>query len=259
MIKQPSKLSQLLGIFLMICSGWSTVDAKELSMVTVDWAPYYGSEMEGGGVITVLAQAAFQLKGYKATVTFVPWKRALNKVLLGEKDVLLGAYFTKQRAKDYAFSDPFYDVEVGLVALQSLGVTHYSKLEELKPYTIGVSRGWAYSEEFDTAEYLNKEDATNQIFNIRKLFKNRIDLMAVAFGIFRYEVSKLKTFTLKDVVFIQPPLQTSSLHLMMSLQKPGHEKILEDFNEGLAEIRANGTYDQILEKFGFLMDLQAEL
>lgn len=240
-----------IGLIFMICQLWISAEARDISMVTVDWSPYYGGEMEDDGVITVIVKKAFQKAGHNASIKFIPWKRAMFEVERGRYDIVMGAYFNEDRAKKFNYSDPIYDIDVGLVALKSLGVTKYSKLEDLKPYKIGVSRGWINGKEFDEADYLKKETVTNQILNIRKLFKKRVDIISVAFGIFRYEVSKLKEYTLDDVVFIQPPLMKNSLYLIMSLKKDDHKKIIGDFNRELEKMKKDGTYLKILNKYGF--------
>ncbi|WP_028863815.1 substrate-binding periplasmic protein [Psychromonas aquimarina] len=238
-------------VTFMFFSCFATLNAKELSMVTVDWAPFYGSEMPDNGVITVIVKAAFQRSSIDSSVKFIPWKRALKEVENGISDVLMGAYYTNERNRTYLYSDPIYDIRVGLVALKSLGLEHYTKLQDLIPYTIGVSRGWANSEEFDQADYLNKKGATNQILNVRKLFKKRIDMISISFDVFRYEVAAMSTHTLDEIVFIQPPLQVSAIHLMISRQNPDKEKIIDAFNLGLAAIKQDGTYDKILKEYGF--------
>lgn len=243
------KLLSLSLLSLLLVLGSS--HGRDVSMVTVDWAPYYGGELPDDGVITVLVKKAFERVGHNATITFVPWKRALQSVERGQDDIVMGAYYNEERKKTYYYSDPFYGIEVGLVALKELGLTQYSSLQDLKPYKIGVSRGFTNGEEFDSADYLQTEEANNQVLNIRKLFAKRVDLITIAFGIYRYEVYKLKGASLDQTVFLDPPLMKNSLYLMMSLKVPDHKEVIGDFNRGLAMIKKDGTYDKVLQDFGF--------
>ncbi len=245
------KWIKFITLLVLVSFQWSSLEARDIKMTTVDWPPYYGAEMEDNGVITVIVKAAFEKVGHNASIKFMPWKRALKETKEGIYDVAMGGYHTEERAKTYLFSDPFYDIDVGFVALKTAGITNYSKLEDLKKYKIGISRGWANSKEFDEADFLNKEEATNQIINIRKLFKKRIDMLTIAFGIFRYEVSKMKEHSVDDVAFVQPPLSKNSLYLLVSRAKSDHAKIAEDFNKGLKTIKEDGSYDKILKKYGF--------
>ncbi len=245
------RLCRLQLIIFIFSSCLTMINAKELTMVTVDWAPYYGSEMSNNGVITVIVKTAFQRSGIEASIKFIPWKRAMKEVEIGKSDMLLGVYYTDKRNKTYLYSEPIYDIHVGLVALKSLGISQFEKLLDLIPYSIGVSRGWSNSKEFDQADYLNKQGATNQILNVRKLFKKRIDMISISFDVFRYEVATTSDNDLNEVVFIEPALQISTIHLATSRNNPDKENVINAFNKGLAEIKQDGTYDKILKQYGF--------
>eukprot|EP00494_Astrolonche_serrata_P006718 UN06743 len=80
----------------------------------------------------------------------------------------MGAYYNDDRAKTYHMSDPFYQIKLGLIARRDVGIQQYNNLQELAPYRIGVSRGYANSEEFDAADFLNKDVAKGPTINIQK-------------------------------------------------------------------------------------------
>ncbi|CCN36409.1 putative ABC-type amino acid transport/signal transduction systems, periplasmic component [Vibrio nigripulchritudo MADA3029] len=236
--------------FIFACSFFSVgAHARTVKMVTVDWAPFYGSELKRNGVVTAIVQEAFLRSHYSSSIRFTPWKRALAVVEKGEYDVAMGGYYSEERAEKYFYSDPIFNVDVGLVALNKLGVKHYESLEDLKPYRIGVSLGWANGKEFDSADYLTKEEASNQILNVRKLFRERVDMIAVSFAVFRYEARALSHSKLDDVVYIQPPLSRSPLYLLVSKNIPDGQEVVHAFNKGLSELRADGTYDALLKEF----------
>jgi polar amino acid transport system substrate-binding protein len=85
--------------------------------------------------------------------------------------VLLGAYYTDERAKTYMANDPIYTDRVGIVARKGVDIEKFSSLRELEGYTIGYGRGYSINEEFDNAGYLNKIAAKNQVLNLRKFYK----------------------------------------------------------------------------------------
>jgi polar amino acid transport system substrate-binding protein len=239
----------LVCVFLLYSA--STTTARDISMVTTEWSPYYGSKLKNGGVITELVVAAFKKVKHSASIQYFPWKRALHLVRRRRSDLVMGAYYTKKRATIYYFSAPFYRVTVGLVALKEKEITKYSSLRDLTFYRIGIANGWANSKEFDTANYLRKDKATSQLLNIRKLFNNRVDMIAISFGVFKYEISQMKRYNISKVVFLSPALAQNTLHLMMSKKIEDHQQIIKDFNQGLKIIKRNGTYKRILAKHGF--------
>jgi len=225
--------------------------AKEVRMVTVDWAPFYSSELKEDGVVTVIAKEAFKRAGYDASIRFVPWRRALSLVESGEYDAVMGAYYNDERAQKYIYSEPMFDVEVGLVTLNSLGITQYKNLRELSPYKIGVSLGWANGDEFDRASYLDKQEASNQILNVRKLFRGRVDMIAIAYAVFRHEAMTMYPDKIGDAVYLNPPLMVAPLYIMASRNIENGHTLMDDFNQGLQQLKQDGSYKQILSRFGY--------
>ena len=232
---------------LLVFTLVPAAQAREISMLTVEWAPHYGSELPEEGLTTAIVKAAFRAGGHVSEVDFIPWTRALKEVEEGKADIVMGAYRNKEREQTYIFSDPIYFLQLGLIARPGLGVTRYDSLRELAPYSIGISRGFANSEEFDAANYLNKHVASFPNLNIRKLFRGRIDMAVMNFDLFRYEARK-EGFCIGDVEFVEPPLETHGLYLMASRNIADGNKIIADFNRGLVKIRQNGEFDRIVNR-----------
>ncbi len=243
---QLKYLRAILILTVVILAG--TAQARDISMLTVEWAPHYGSELPEKGLTTAIVKAAFKAEGHSSDVDFIPWERALKEVEEGKSDVVMGAYHSEERENSYIFSEPIYFLELGLIARPGLGMSRYNSLRDLTPYSIGISRGFANSEEFDAANYLDKQAATFPNLNIRKLFRGRIDMAVMNFDLFRYEAKK-EGFCISDVEFMEPPFETHGLYLMASRQIPDGEKIIRDFNRGLNKIRKSGEFDRIVGRF----------
>ncbi len=224
-------------------------EARRVIMATVPWAPFYDPGLEDDGFISEISRAAFSAAGHEAELEFMPWARAMLEVRQGDRHVLMGAYYTEERAETYIASDRIYTTSVGLVALQGLGVDSYDELRDLSEYTIGYGRGWATTDEFDNAEYLDKEAADNNVLNVRKLYAGRIDMIAMNFDRFS-KIAEDEGFDPDEAVFLEPPLQSSGLYVMASRAIDDPETLIEEFNEGLKAIRENGRYDEIVERFG---------
>ncbi len=239
--------SSLLALLLLAVSS-NAAHSRDISMLTVEWAPHYGSELPEQGLTTAIVKAAFKAGGHSSSVDFIPWARALKEVEEGKADIVMGAYHNKEREQTYIFSDPIYFLELGLIARPGLGVNRYQSLQDLAPYSIGVSRGFANSEEFDAASYLDKQVATFPNLNIRKLFRGRIDMAVMNFDLFRYEAKK-EGFCISDVEFMEPPLETHGLYLMASRNINDGDQIIQDFNRGLDQIRRTSEFDRIVGRF----------
>jgi len=246
--RQRSRWAPALVLMLALVP-YSAAHAQKVQMCTVPWAPFYGPDLQGKGFITAISKAAFEQVGHEARVEFMPWARGMLEVKQGDRDLVMGAYYSDERAQTYTFSEIIYKTKVGLIALDSLGVDSYESLNDLTDYTIGYGRGWATTEEFDNADYLNKEPAKNNVLNVRKLYAGRIDMIAMNFDRFN-RIVREEGLDPDRAVFLDPALKTSGLYLMFSEAKDGYQQLVDDFNNGLRQIRDNGTYDAIRERYG---------
>ncbi|MCJ8297503.1 MAG: transporter substrate-binding domain-containing protein [Pseudomonadales bacterium] len=238
----------IFALYLMMLSNnsWS----QNIKMVTTEWEPYYSSNLEAGGVVTAVVVAAFKKVGHETTINWYPWSRALKIVEYGGADVVMGAYYSEERTEKYYFSDPFFSIDVGLIALKNLGIDHYKSLKSLAPYTIGAVRGWVYTDEFDSANFLKKQLTVNQVMSIRMLFAGRIDMVVASIPVFIHETRHIPKHEIKETIVLKPLLDSRSLYLMFSKKNNNSLTLLEDFNRGLSEIRADGTLEKIISRYG---------
>lgn len=242
-------MKALLPLVLLLCSF--TAHSRTISMETVAWEPFYSDTLLNNGIINEIVDSAFQRSGHTTTIQFFSWRRAMQNVKIGNTDVLLGAYYTEERDQDYRFSRPIFDIDIGLIALKELGIVQYDSLNDLKRYTIGVGDNWSYGEEFDAATHLKKEPVISSTQNVRKLFRNRVDLIAMAIPVFKYEYNQIRRNKKNNVVILRPLLASQPIYIMVGRALPDGEKIIADFNRGLDAIIKDGTYDYLLKKHGF--------
>lgn len=238
----------VLGCLLVALPAWG--QSKKLVFATVEWEPYYGPKLKNDGFITEITKAAFKHSGYDVEVKFMNWNRALERAKQGKFDGVMGAYYNDERAEVFEYSEPIGTADVVLFSQKGKNIS-YQSLEDLKPYKIGVLRGYANTEEFDKADFLKKEVAEKADLNIRKLARGRLDLFVGSKAVNLYLIqTKYPDFVGKfDVV--EPPLSTNSLYNIISKKIKGSAQIKADFDKGLKAIQENGTYDEILKSHGF--------
>lgn len=225
--------------------------AAERSVVIViePWAPFADPGLERDGFLSALTRAAFAAAGYETRIEFLPWARALLEVKQGDRQVLMGAYYTPERAEVYWYSDPVYETRVGFIALDDFPVDSYDELRDLEGHTIGTGRGFANSEAFDSADYLDKEIVKDQVLNLRKLYNGRVDMVTGSFDRVPF-TAREEGHDISRLKYIEPPLKTHTIHVGISRALDDGERIRDDFNRGLERIRANGTYQSILDAVG---------
>ena len=62
-----------------------------------------------------------------------------------------------------------------------------------------------------------------------------------------YEIDQM--VVAKELTIIRNPFTTRGMRIGVSRQNPNHEKIIAAFNESIAEMREDGSYNAILATF----------
>ena len=133
---------------------------------------------------------------------------------------------------------------------------HFTSLKDLVGLHIGVGRGYAYTSEFDSADYLTKKPVVKLSQNLEKLALKRIDLVlsdqliAMYYMNLRLENPELNS----DFEFIAPAMSQTPLYFGISKKNPRHKEIIQQFNQFLSEIKSDGTYEGIFNRHGYAFD-----
>ena len=226
-------------------------EVKTFSLITGPWYPYIGDKLKNQGWTMEVAKAALESQGYVVTLRLVPWQRAMAESKLGSADALFLSYYVKEREQWYVFSDALGQARAGFFALKSRHI-RFKTLQDLKGFTMGLTRGAAVSPEFDSATFLKKEETADDLGSIRKLLKGRIDLFAGPELVGKHLMKvELMVAQQEKVEFLEPALATHNLYAAISKKADNYQQKLRDFNIGLKTIKKNGQYKKILKSHGF--------
>jgi polar amino acid transport system substrate-binding protein len=243
-----------LCLFLTTFGSQVCADDKKIVLAhETSWAPHYGKTLEQGGYTVEIIREALKRVGYTLEIIWLPWKKAQVKAARGVYDGLGASYYTEERATKFAYSDPIADTEVVFFKRTEDNIK-YSKLEDLKPYKIGTGFGYGYPEEFAKADYLEKIEAYELKTNITRLLHKRIDLIIGSRKAVLFYLKKHYPDKTDSLEILGAPLETLSLYVPFSKMKPNYKQRVEDFNRGLRMIKHDGTYQKIMEKYGFYSD-----
>lgn len=211
-----------------------------IQIATLEWPPYVGASLPGDGVTAAVLQAAFRSSGYAPTISYMPWKRAVEETAQANSAVVafFPGYHCKQR-DGFIASNPMGNGPLGF-AERTDAPLGWSTLDDLKGKTIGVVQGYANTTEFDARAAdgrLKTDPSNNDSSNIKKLAMGRIDAAVVDRYVLEYALKtdpQLKPHADK-VRFNAKPLEDKMLYLCVRDDEPGR-KIVEAFNAGLAKL-----------------------
>lgn len=240
-------MRKLLAFALLL--GSTTLSAQTITAAGDPWPPFLDPDHPQQGVAAELVKAAFASQGHELKFTFVPWQRALDGVKEGEYDVLIGAWKTQEREGFLKFSEPYLFNDVKFIKKKGSDF-EYSGMDSLTGKTIGTVRGYGYGDTFEKATNFKREEAANLMPSILKVIGGRIDLTLEDEVVAKSHISKENPEALEQIEFVANPLSSNGLYVAGGLKNPKHEEIIAAFNKGLEAIKADGSFDAILQRNG---------
>ncbi len=244
------KTIRIICIVLLLCTGTSAAQDKTITIANLKWLPYSGQFQPNYGIAPEIITAAFKRAGYRVQYNFMAWSLALEEVKKGTYDAVGTAYKTDERAKTYQFSDPYMDSPIVFFKRKDSDIS-WNTLEDLRPYKIGIIKGYANSVEFDKAEFIRKVRSRSEVLLLKKIILKQADLIVMDQFVGLYNIhEKLIGHEKMLLEPIKPPLTVHKLYVIFSKKVPGYLAKTEAFNRGLRSIKQDGTLREILVKHG---------
>jgi len=217
--------------------------AETVTLLSIEYPPYTGHALQQEGLVTAITVAAFRRAGYQVKIQYRPWARALDEVKTGKSAGVLDIWYSEERAKFLAFSQPLLFSEVGFYARanQKIQVHDLSKLRHL---TIGVVRGSLKPPNLEAAR-LRIEDGLDDANNLLKLAAGRVDLVMTDRRVGEYLLQHQLKSLRPQLVWLTPAIYQFPMHVGFSKRYPGWEKLVANFNHGLSALQKDGTLERI--------------
>ncbi len=239
-----------IGILLMVIGNMpgNTYAEQSVQLATINWEPYTGENLPNHGFFSEIVTEAFSRTGCRVEFKYFPWSRALLYAKKGVVHGLMVAYWKRDRVEFLNYSDVVWKVKEEFIALRETPIVFDGALNSLKGRTIGALRGSAQAEELKAAG-LQIDEISDQVLNIKKLLKKRIDIILIPSRILLFHLDRIDpTFDTARIKILKPEYKIFDMYVVFSKQIPGYEQLTADFNMGLDQIKNDGTYRMILHK-----------
>lgn len=222
--------------------------AKELIVAYDPWPPFTDDNDPNLGICFAITNAVFKPAQYNVIPRNIPVARTEHYLRHGIRiDASPYIWYSKERAEVFLFSEPFLYNSVHFFVRADSTIT-YERLEDLKPYTIGVIRNYYNGEAFDNASYLKKEINNTNELAIKKLYRERFEVALIDRIVAQ---TIMKRMNIQGQLKMLPkPVFKAGLHFVVSKKNPEGKKIIRAFDDGLARIKASGEYDAIMTSYG---------
>lgn len=247
--------NMVLLLILLMSLGFPLFAQQEVKIATGEYAPYTSQAMTGKGFFSEIVTASFEAVGITPQYEFYPWARC-EYLLENDRVFAIMPYtVTEERKQKYSFSDEVAASTGRFFYLKSRfpqGLS-YQEWSDLKDINLGGTRGYWYEETFKKAG-LDVDYVSSDIVNLRKLKAGRID--AFVMNELQGRAMIKEEFPGQQEAFgvVEKPADQSWLRLMIAPGYPNAAEITQEFNRGLEIIKKNGTYADILEKYGLHSD-----
>jgi polar amino acid transport system substrate-binding protein len=211
------------------------------------YAPFESQNEKGEivGFDIEVVQAVAAKAGIEIKLVNTPWEGIFNALGQGDRDLVVSAVtITAERKQTMDFSDPYFDAQQLIAVKETSKVAKFADLKKLK---VGVQTGTTGDEA--VTKLLGKTSTNIKRFEstplaLKELESGGVDAVVADNGVVINYVAnnpggKFKSIADKDFV---PEQYGFAL-------KKGNAELLAKVNKGLADIKADGTYDKIYTKY----------
>jgi polar amino acid transport system substrate-binding protein len=204
---------------------------------------YRNSAGELVGIDMDLIRAIAEVEGFNVKIESLGFSAALQAVQSGTADMAIaGASITDERKLIYDFSDPYFDSGVIMAVPESSTITGYEDLTGKRVVAKTGTEGETFAKSLqETYDFeLISVDQTSTM--VEMVNAGHADAMFDDYPIIGYGIAQgsgMKTVTEKEA--------GASYGALVAIGK--NADLLEAFNEGLATLQEDGTYQQILDTY----------
>ncbi len=232
---------------LVACGGAAeTTDAKVFVVATDTTFAPFEFENDNGEMVGIdldLLAAIAEDQGFTYELQSVGFSAAVTALEAGEVDaVIAGMSITDERVQKYDFSEPYYDSGVGMAVAAGSEIDSYEDLEGQQVAAKIGTEGCSFAESiadqygFTIAQF---EDSSS-------MYQDVLAGTSVAcfddYPVLGYEISRGTELSLPM------EMERGSSYGFATL-KGENPELVDMFNKGLANLKASGKYDEILNTY----------
>ena len=109
--------------------------------------------------------------------------------------------------------------------------------------------GYAYGDAFANADGFVRVPTNHVAQSLLLLERRKVDLAIGDQWMIRNELTQFFPRSIRQFEFLPKLMDERTLHVDISRENPDHAKIVADFNRALKAMRADGTYDRLIEGY----------
>lgn len=242
----------IIGILFLTAPAYNCY-AFKLMVITEDYIPFnYLDNDKVSGFTTEIVQLLInetrvEIEGNK--IHLWPWKRAYQAAIENNNILLFTTTRTPQRENMFKWVGPIYPREQWMFKLASRNEVKVDNLEQAKNYMIAVvpeSANHQYFLKNGFKEQINLSLVNSWQSKLKMLLAGRVDLVSYIPIEAAYRLKQLgEDYGKLNKLF----LISGEYQYYLAFSKEVPDDLIIQFQKAYDELKKNGLYDQILEKY----------
>jgi len=241
--------SLLLALLVGFGLPLAQVQAEEVLIAAEDdWIPYARSD--GTGLANEIIIAAYDSIGIKVRYNIYPYARVLRLVATGKYIAGFNVPLDEESKERYLLGkEPLYDAVSAYYHHIQTPLVAKSSNELNDGRVIGVVRGYGYGDHYLE---LRKQGriielvSNSETGNLKMLSAGRMNATIIYDKTANILLEQLK---LKDIIEYAFINESTPIYLAFSKSHPKGQYFSDKFDEGMRLIKANGTYQRIMNSY----------
>jgi len=244
-MRKYTKILLLLTFFSFLSTSLTANDTIRIS--NGEWPPFLSKDLKKYGVTSHVVQEAFALENIEVTYEWYPWKRALHLAGIGELNASIGWSKTKDREKDFLFSDVILNGDVVFFHLKEQKFD-WNDFNDLKNIRVGSILDYKYDNKIAEIKQIKNTDIF-EVIDEKKLFqmllKGRFHAVIinldVGYGILNKYFSAKE---MAEITYHKKVFHNEKSRLLFSKKIKDNKVLMEKFNKGLQRLKSNGKFEE---------------
>lgn len=242
-------LRKFLLLSLFIGFGLPQVQAIEIVIAAEDdWIPY--ARMDGTGLANEVIKAAYTSIGIKVRYDVYPYARVLRLVSTGKYVAGFNVPLDEESKERFLLGkEPLYEAVSAYYQHRQKPLSAKNSDQIDNGLVIAVVRGYGYGDHYlvlrnqgRIVELVSNSEAGN----LKMLSAGRMDATIIYDKTANILLDQLKLQDIIEYAFIN---EATPIYLAFSRSHPQGQYFLDKFDEGMKRIKADGTYQRIMNSY----------
>ena len=240
-------LAALMCVSLVACGG-QTAEKDYVIATDKGFSPFEFQDADGNivGIDMDILAAIAEDQGFTYDLQYVGWDAAIAACQAGQANgMIAGASITDARKESgWIFSDGYYDATQGMAVAKDSTVTGFADLKGKKVAVKNGTMSNQYAESikdeygFEVVTFSTSPDMYQAVMG------GQVEACLDDTPILKYNI-KIGELDMKYV----DGTENEPAQYGFAIFDAANQDLVDKFNAGLANIKANGTYDEIIAKY----------